>query len=146
LSRLTFINLPVSDLEAARAFFEKLGFSFDDKFTDETATCMIISEQAFAMLITRERFTEFTQRPVADKGTTEVIVAISADSREAVDELADTALEAGATSAGDPVDHGFMRYRSFYDLDGHQWEVMWMDPAAAEQGPPDMAETPTPAA
>jgi predicted lactoylglutathione lyase len=140
-SRLIFVNLPVKDLSASIAFFRALGFEFDPKFTDESATCMIVSEQAYVMLLVEPRFADFTKKQVADaRTTTETIVAVSADSREAVDAFADKALAAGASPANEPMDHGFMYGRSFNDLDGHLWEVIWMSPEAVEQGPADMAE------
>jgi predicted lactoylglutathione lyase len=141
-SRLIFLNLPVKDLEASKKFFGELGFEFDPKFTDDSATCMIISDQAFVMLLVEPRFSDFTTKELVDANkATEAIIAVSADTREGVDELADTALASGGTPANDPMDHGFMYGRSFNDPDGHLWEVMWMDPEAAEQGPPDVAET-----
>jgi predicted lactoylglutathione lyase len=140
--RLTFINLPVKDLDASVAFFRKLGFEFDPKFTDDSATCMIVSEQAYVMLLVEPRFADFAKKPVADaRTTTEVMIAVSAESREGVDEFADAALAAGGSPALEPMDHGFMYGRSFYDLDGHHWEVMWMSAEAVEQGPSDMAGT-----
>jgi uncharacterized protein len=136
MSRLLFLNLPVRDLDASVAFFTKLGFAFDPKFTDESATCMIVSDQAYVMLLVEPRFAEFATKPVADaRTTTEALICVSADSREGVDEFADAALAAGGSPAKDPQDFGFMYGRSFQDLDGHHWEVMWMDPAAVEQGP-----------
>ena len=139
-SRLMFLNLPVKDLDATKEFFGRLGFEFDEKFSDDTATCMKVSDQAFVMLLTEEKFAGFAPTPVADATqATEALVAISADSREDVDELADKALEAGGTHARDATDYGFMYGRSFNDLDGHTWEVMWMDPKAAEQGPAEFA-------
>ncbi len=141
-SRLIFLNLPVKDLEASKKFFGGLGFEFDPKFTDDSATCMIVSDKAFVMLLVEPRFADFTTKELVDANkATEAIIAVSADSRDGVDELADAALASGGTPANDPMDHGFMYGRSFNDPDGHLWEVMWMDPAAAEQGPPDMAET-----
>jgi predicted lactoylglutathione lyase len=140
MSRMLFLNLPVADLQASKEFFGRLGFAFDPKFTDDTATCMIVSDQAFVMLLTREKFADFTKKPVADGSTTQAIMAVSAESREDVDALADQALDAGATAANDPMDYGFMYSRSFNDPDGHLWEVMWMSEDAVEQGPPDMAE------
>lgn len=138
-SRLIFVNLAVKDLSASMAFFRALGFDFDAKFTDDSAACMVISDQAYAMLIAEPRFKDFTQKAIADARTsTEAILAVSAESRKAVDELADAALGAGASPAGDPMDHGFMYSRSFNDLDGHLWEVMWMSPEAVEKGPADM--------
>jgi predicted lactoylglutathione lyase len=140
MSRLIFVNLPVADLEASKAFFRHLGFEFDPKFTDESATCMIVSEQAYVMLLVKDRFADFTKKGVVDATkATEAILALSADSREAVDEFADTALANGATPANDPMDMGFMYSRSFDDPDGHLWEVVWMDPAAVEAGPEEFA-------
>ena len=140
-SRLIFVNLPVADLDASIEFFTALGFEFDPKFTDETTTCMIVSEQAYVMLLTEAKFKEFTPKPIADvRGTAGAILAVSADSREGVDELADAADRAGASSSMDPMDMGFMYSRSFQDPDGHLWEVVWMDPAAAEQTPSEYAQ------
>jgi predicted lactoylglutathione lyase len=139
-SRLIFVNLPVKDLKASTAFFRALGFEFDQKFTDDSAACMIVSEQAFVMLLVEPRFADFTKKAVADASkTTEAIFAVSAESREAVDAFADAALAAGGSPANDPMDQGFMYARSFNDLDGHLWEVMWMSAEAVEQGPADMA-------
>ena len=138
-ARLVFINLPVSDLEASKRFFGELGFAFDEKFTDDSCACMVVSEQACVMLITEQRFADFTTRPTADaRQTTEALLCVSAESREAVDAFADTALGAGGTPAKEPTDYGFMYGRSFNDPDGHHWEVMWMSPEAVEQGPADV--------
>jgi len=129
-----FVNLPVKDLKKSIAFFTKLGFTFNPQFTDETATCMIVSDEAFVMLLVESRFKDFTKKELADPAThTEAILAVSTESREAVDELADAALGAGGSPANDPMDYGFMYGRSFNDPDGHLWEVMWMDPSAIEQ-------------
>lgn len=136
MSRLLFLNLPVADLTASRAFFEKLGFEFNEKFCNEGAACMVVSDQAFVMLLQRDRFAEFVTKPLADAHeATALTVAISAEDREATDSFADLALEAGAGPAKDPQDYGFMYQRSFHDLDGHLWEVAWMDPVAVEMGP-----------
>lgn len=136
MSRLLFLNLPVADPTASREFFTTLGFEFDDKFCDDGALCMVVSEQAYVMLLRRDRFAEFVTRPVADPtAETALSVAISAEDRAAVDAFAETALAAGASPAKDPQDYGFMYQRSFHDLDGHLWEVAWMDPVAVEQGP-----------
>jgi predicted lactoylglutathione lyase len=133
-SRMMFVNLPVKDLDRSVDFFTKLGFSFDPRFTDETATQMIVGDDAFVMLLVEDRFKDFTRKQLVDATKqTEVIVAVSAESREEVDELADKALEAGASPANDPLDMGFMYGRSFDDPDGHLWEVVWMDPSAIEQ-------------
>jgi len=141
-SRLIFVNLSVGDLPASKKFFEALGFAFDAKFTDDSCACMVVSEQAYVMLLARERFADFTAKPIADAhGSTEAILCVSAEDRDAVDSFADAALSAGATKANEPMDHGFMYGRSFNDLDGHLWEVMWMSAEAIEQGPADMAAT-----
>jgi predicted lactoylglutathione lyase len=139
--RLMFVNIAVKDLSAAQAFFGELGFTFDEKFTDESAACMVVSDQAYVMLLVQPRFADFTKKQVADASTsTEAILAVSAESREAVDAFADAALKAGGTPANEPMDYGFMYGRSFNDLDGHLWEVMWMSPDAVERGPSDMAQ------
>lgn len=123
-----FVNLPVKDLKKSITFFTHLGFSFNPQFTDETATCMIIGENIFAMLMVDTRFQEFTKKAVADAHkTTEVILALDAESREAVDDLVIKAVEAGGSIYADRHDHGWMYYHSFADLDGHQWEIMYMD-------------------
>jgi predicted lactoylglutathione lyase len=138
-SRLMFVNLPVQDVGTSITFFSALGFDFDEKFTNDEAACMVVSEQAYVMLLDQSRFADFTTKPTADaRASTEAIVAVSADSREAVDAFAGAALAAGASPAKEPMDEGFMYGRSFYDLDGHHWEVMWMSPEAVEQGPADM--------
>lgn len=140
-SRLIFVNLPVEDLQASVAFFGALGFEFDQRFTDDSGTCMVVSEQAYVMLLERSRFASFTPRAVADaRSATEAILAVSAESREAVDAFADAALQAGASPANEPMDHGFMYGRSFHDLDGHLWEVVWMSPEAVERGPAHAAQ------
>lgn len=140
MSRLLFLNLPVADLPASRAFFGTLDFSFDERFCDDQAACMVVSDQAYVMLLARDRFADFVTKPVADaRESTALTVAISAESRKAVDAFTETALTAGATPAKDPQEYGFMYQRSFHDLDGHLWEVMWMDPVAADQGPAELA-------
>lgn len=136
MSTKIFVNLPVKDLAKSRDFFSQLGYSFNAQFSDEKAACLVISDDIFAMLLTEPFFKSFTKKEIADSGTgTEVMIALSADSRAEVDELADKALAAGGRAAGDPQDHGFMYGRSFYDLDEHHWEVVWMDPAVIEQQP-----------
>jgi predicted lactoylglutathione lyase len=138
---LTFLNLPVADLEASKRFFANLDFAFDPKFTTDECACMIVSEQAYVMLLARERFADFAVKPIADGTTTEAIICVSAESREDVDAFANAALEAGGARANEPMDHGFMYGRSFADLDGHHWEVMWMSPEAVAAGPAEFAET-----
>lgn len=134
MTRKIFVNLAVEDLDRSVGFFTKLGFAFDPRFTDESATCMIVGDEAYVMLLVQSRFKDFTKKQLADPATqTEAILAVSAESREGVDELADAALEAGGSPANDPIDHGFMYGRSFDDPDGHLWEVFWLDPNAIEQ-------------
>jgi len=129
-----FINLPVKDLDASMAFFAKLGFTFNAQFTSEAAASMVISETIYAMLLTHEHFKGFTPKRIADATeSTEVLLALSRDSREEVDLMADAALTAGATATRPPEDHGFMYTRAINDLDGHVWEIFWMDPATVNQ-------------
>jgi uncharacterized protein len=133
-SRKLFVNLAVADLATSVAFFGKLGFTFDERFTDESATCMNVSDEAFVMLLVTSRFQDFTKKPVCDSHSrTETILALSADSRVEVDSFADAALAAGGSAANEPTDHGFMYGRSFQDPDGHLWEIVWMDPSALTQ-------------
>lgn len=128
---MIFVNLPVKDLDKSREFFGKLGYSFNDQFSDENAACLVISDTIFAMLLVEPFFQTFTKKQIADSASsTEVLIGLSAESREQVDELVDSALEAGGRVANDTNDQGFMYGRSFEDLDGHIWEVMWMDPKA----------------
>lgn len=139
--RTLFLNLPVRDLSASLRFFEHLGFAFDPKFTDQTAACMVVSDASFVMLLQRERFAEFAAKPLADAAdATAAMIAVSAPDRVGVDEFCDAALAAGAKPAADPIDHGFMYGRSFFDLDGHHWEAVWMSPEAVEAGPAESAE------
>lgn len=132
-----FVNLPVSDLDASKAFYTALGYTINENFTDETAACVVFSDTIYAMLLTHAKFSEFTKSPIADtQNSAAAILALSADSRADVDALADKALAAGGTQTYDPTDLGFMYSRAFRDLDGHHWEVLWMDQQAAESGPP----------
>ena len=132
-NRKVFVNLPVADLKKSMEFFSSLGFTFNPQFTDDNAACMVFSEEGFAMLIQNDYFKTFTERPVADaQKATEVIVALSCESKEEVDDLLQKALAAGGSAAMPSKDHGFMYYNSFYDLDGHHWEVLWMDPSAVQ--------------
>ena len=136
MSTKIFVNLPVKNLGRSMTFFETLGYRFNPQFTDETAACMVISDDIYAMLLTEQRFKDFTSKQVADAHkTTEVLTALSFDSRDQVDKLVDTALKAGATKAREPEDHGFMYCRSFNDLDGHIWEIFHMDMAAVPAKP-----------
>lgn len=130
LPRKLFVNLPVRDLEKATQFFAALGFTFNPQFTDANAACMIVSEEAFVMLLTTPFFQGFTTKALCDTRThTEGLFALSCTSREEVDRLVKTALANGGSAAMSPQDHGFMYGWSFYDVDGHHWEVLWMDPA-----------------
>lgn len=132
---MIFPNLAVKDLDRSVAFFTELGFEFNPQFTDETATAMIVNEHAVVMLLAEARFKDFTKKELVDPTKqTEAIIALSADSREEVDAFADKALSAGGSPANEPMDLGFMYGRSFDDPDGHRWEIVWMDPAALEQG------------
>jgi uncharacterized protein len=124
-----FVNLPVRDLDRSMAFFKSLGFTFNRQFTDDTAACMVISDTIYAMLLTHDKFRQFTKKKIADATkTTEVLTALSVDSRDAVNEMVDGAIAAGGTEPRDPTDYGFMFQRAFDDLDGHTWEIIWMNP------------------
>ncbi|MFE5770737.1 VOC family protein [Streptomyces sp. NPDC056485] len=130
---MIFVNLPAKDIEAAKAFWVKLGYSFNPQFSDENTGCLVISDTIFAMLMTEARFKDFATKEVADATkTTEVMLALSAESREQVDEVLGAALAAGATEPRPAQDLGFMYGRAFEDLDGHVWEYVWMDPAAVQ--------------
>jgi uncharacterized protein len=136
MATMTFVNLPVKDLSKATEFFSSLGFSFDPQFTDENATRMIISDEASVMLIVEPFFGGFiAPQDIADTSKSrEVIVGLSADSREQVDDLADKALAAGAQALSEPDDQDFMYMRGFRDLDGHQWSFIYMDMSAIPEG------------
>lgn len=133
-SRMVFINLAVRDLKRSMEFFSKLGFEFNMQFTDETAACMVISESAFVMLVTEKRFKDFTKKQICDTSThTEGLFALSTNGRAEVDEMVEKAIAGGGAAASEPIDHGFMYYRAFYDLDGHHWELVYMEPSAVQQ-------------
>jgi predicted lactoylglutathione lyase len=128
-----FVNLPVKNLQNAIGFFTKLGFSFNQQFTDETATCMIVTDDIFVMLLTEEKFKTFTPNEICNaRKYTEVLVALSLESRDKVDEMVRKAINAGGTTYNEPQDHGFMYAHGFQDLDGHIWEVFYMDPSAVK--------------
>lgn len=130
-----FVNLPVKDLRKSIDFFTKLGFTFNPQFTDESATCMIISDNIFAMLLVEARFKDFTKKAIADATkSTEVLIAIDAETRDHVDKMVKSAVEAGGALYAEPMDHGWMYQHSFADLDGHQWEIVYMDESAIPQG------------
>jgi predicted lactoylglutathione lyase len=132
-SRKIFVNLAVRDLKKSMEFFSKLGFEYNPKFTDDKAACMVISEEAYVMLLSEPFFKTFTKRELCDTTKqTEGLFALSCSNRAEVDELVKKALAAGGKRAMNPQDQGFMYGSSFYDLDGHHWEVVWMDPKAAQ--------------
>jgi uncharacterized protein len=132
-SRMIFVNLAVRDLERSKEFFGKLGFEYNAQFTDDKAACMVVSDKACVMLLAESYFKTFTKKEVCDTNTqTEGLFALSCESRAEVDELVRKALDAGGSLAGDPLDLGFMYGGRFYDLDGHHWEVMWMDQSAVQ--------------
>ena len=129
-----FVNLPVSDLKKSMAFFTSLGFTFNAQFTDDTAACMVVSDNIFVMLLTKPKFKSFTPREICDATkSTEVLVCLSAESRRNVDELVRKAVAAGGKTHQEPQDHGFMYGHGFQDLDGHIWELAYMEPGAATQ-------------
>ena len=130
-----FVNLPVKNLENTKEFFKKLGYTFNQQFTDDKAACMVISEDIYAMLITEPFFKTFIpNKEISDSSKTkEVLVALSTDSKQQVDDLANKAIAAGGKNFRDPEDNGFMYARSFEDLDGHVWEVFWMDPGHVQK-------------
>ncbi|WP_426452883.1 VOC family protein [Paenibacillus sp. S-38] len=134
-ANMIFVNLPVRDLKQSRAFFEAVGFAFNDQYSDDTAACLVISEQIFAMLLTHEKYASFSTKEICDTARSgEVILALTAESRAQVDEIVDKVRQAGGKPAKEPLDYGFMYSWSFEDVDGHQWEVFFMDPNAAQQG------------
>lgn len=133
MSRKIFVNLPIKNMEKSQAFFKALGFSFDPNFTNDKGACMVISEDHnYVMLLVEPFFKTFIKKPIADASkTTEVIVCLSCDSRAEVDALVKKAVAAGGKTPNAPQDHGFMYGHGFEDLDGHIWELVWMDPTAA---------------
>jgi predicted lactoylglutathione lyase len=136
MSKLIFVNLPVADLPRAVAFYEAVGAVKNPQFSDHTAACMVLSETIHVMLLTHDKFRQFTPKRIADsRETTEVLICLSAESREAVDGTLDKAAGAGGRAdPGPKQDYGCMYGRSFEDPDGHIWEVMWMDVAAMQAG------------
>ena len=131
-----FVNLPVKDLNRSVEFFTRLGYSFDARFTDETATCMIVADDIFVMLLTEPKFQTFTPNPICDAHkSTEVLLALSCESREQVHEMVRKAVAAGGRTYSEPKDYGFMLQHGYRDLDGHIWELFHMDPGALETQP-----------
>ncbi|WP_078434050.1 VOC family protein [Metabacillus halosaccharovorans] len=134
-SKNIFINLPVKDVKNSTSFFRSLGFEFNAQFTTDNTASMIISDNIFALIMTEDRFKEFSKKEIVDSTTSaEAILCLSADSREQVDELVNKAVASGGKISNDPQDHGFMYGWGFQDLDGHIWEVVYMDESAMNQG------------
>ena len=130
-----FVNLPVLDLEKSKLFYQKIGFSINPQFTDQTAACVVISDDIYAMILTHAKFKEFTPKAIADAHkTSEVLTALSMESKDKVDATMDAALAAGGSEARSAQDLGFMYSRAFNDPDGHIWELFWMDMSAVPQG------------
>jgi uncharacterized protein len=128
-----FVNLPVKDLNKTIDFFTKLGFKFNPQFTDENATCMIVGEDIFVMLLVEKFFKTFTKKEICDTSKdTEAIVALSVESREKVDQMIDKAIESGGKESREPQDHGWMYGRSFEDINKHLWEIIYMDESAVK--------------
>lgn len=131
-----FVNLPTNDLDRAKAFYEGLGWAINPLFTDENAACVVIDEHVYLMVLTRDYFATFTDKPIVDPATAaQVQIALSRDTREAVDELLEKALAAGGSEPRPAQDYGFMYSRDFEDPDGNAFGALWMDPVAAEKGP-----------
>lgn len=134
MSHKIFMNIPVKDLKRSMAFYEALGWMHNPQFTDETAASIVISEEIYVMLLTHEKFTTFTNKPISDaSNSAQIILALSADSKDDVHRIVDTAVKNGAREPRPLTDYGFMMYRTFEDPDGHIWEVLFMDPAAVQQ-------------
>ena len=134
MARQIFVNLPVQDLKKSMDFFSSLGFTFNQQFTDNTAACMVISEDIYTMLLTHAKFKEFTPNPICDATkSTEMLVCLSCDSRAAVDDMVRKAVAGGGKTYNQPQDHGFMYGHGFQDLDGHIWELIYMEPSAIGQ-------------
>ncbi|WAX77686.1 VOC family protein [Streptomyces sp. KMM 9044] len=131
--QMIFVNLATNDLDASKRFFTTLGYEINEQFSDENTASVVVGETIVAMLHTRQRYAEFTRKEIADSTkTSEVLLALSSESREKVDELVERALSAGGSVSRETQDEGFMYGRAFDDLDGHTWEVVWMDPSALE--------------
>ena len=143
MPKMIFVNLPVTDLARSTAFYEAIGGEKNPQFSDETATCIVLSETIHAMLLTHDKYRQFTTKPIADAhSTSEVLICVSADSKDSVDAMVSKAASAGGKADPAPKqDYGFMYGRSFEDPDGHHWEVMWMDMEAARAAMAPQSET-----
>lgn len=134
MSRKIFVNLPVKNLKKSMDFFTKVGFKNNPQFTDDTAACMVASEHIFVMLLTEPKFRSFAPKPIADATkTTGVLIALSYDSKDQVNEVVRLATSNGGSTYAEPKDYGFMYQHGFQDPDGHIWEIFWMDPAAVNK-------------
>ena len=141
MPRMIFVNLPVTDLPRAKAFYEALGFVNEPKFSDDAGACMVLSETIYVMILTHPKWQGFTTRPICPPGSSEVSLALTCDDRAEVDRLVAAGAASGGTAdVNPPEDHGFMYQRTIADPDGHIWEPFWMDPVAAETGVHDGAE------
>ncbi len=131
--QMIFVNLAVNNLDASKKFFTELGYAINPQFSDEHGASIVISDTIIAMIMTKQRYADFTKKEIADSTkTSEVLLCLSAESREKVDELVGRAIAAGGSATGETQDHGFMYGRAFDDPDGHTWEIVWMDPAAVQ--------------
>ena len=137
MSRMIFVNLPVADLPKAKAFYEAIGFANNPQFTDETAACMVLTDAIYVMLLTHEKYSQFTPKRIPDShATAQMLLALSCDDRAGVDRITEAAIAAGGREAHDPEDLGFMYSRAFEDPDGHGWGPFYMDLEAASQAMP----------
>ncbi|MET7442497.1 MULTISPECIES: VOC family protein [unclassified Streptomyces] len=131
--QMIFVNLATNDVAASKKFFTELGYTINPQFSTDDCACVVISDTIVAMLLSRQRYSDFTKKEIVDSAkTSEVLLCLSAESREKVDELVEKAIAAGGSATGETQDHGMMYGRAFDDPDGHTWEVMWMDPAAVQ--------------
>ena len=138
MAQMIFVNLPIADIVASRAFYEAVGFTYNPQFSDDTGICMVLSDTIYAMLLTHEKWRTFTTKTIPDAHTSaQVMLALSCDDRASVDSITEAAAAAGGKADPNPVqDHGFMYGRDFEDPDGHIWEAFWMDMQAVTNGPP----------
>ena len=138
MPRMIFINLPISDLAASRRFYEALGFGINERFSDDTGACVVVSDTIYVMILTHAKYAQFTPLPIADPREVSMnLISLSCDSRAEVDAMTESALAHGGGEAHPAEDLGFMYSRAFTDPDGHGWGPFWMDPAAATEGPPE---------
>jgi len=148
MSRLIFVNLPVTDLDQSLSHYQAMGWTLNPQFSDETAACMVWSDTIHTMLLTHEKWQSFTQRLIPDAQTTaQVMLALSVESRDQVNQRVEaSAATGGQADPNPPIDLPFMFSRSLADPDGHIWELMWMDPKAVERSQNDPTQDPHPAA